>query len=179
LLDNVSRHQNVKELFFFISIQFDATVEIARPTLGEYIFGFDCRNEMISILLLLILNAKIVDNQGEREWLSFVFPEARSVFAFVIAVWGKSFLQELIGKDSGLGETPDGLAHLEVDVSSNDFGIEGILVNDPQRKEIDGHCHVLVTVESCHKVEVADVEAHVLCFWGAEDTSHYSNVAWW
>jgi hypothetical protein len=125
---------------------------------------------MVDILLSLILNAKIVNNQGECEWLSCVFPEAGSVFAFVITVWGKTFPQELVGKDSGLGETPDGLAHLEVDVSSDDFGIEFVLVNDPRRKEIDGHFHVLVTVESCHKVEVADVKAYVLCFWGAEDT---------
>jgi hypothetical protein len=52
-----------------------------------------------------------------------VFPEARSVFAFVITAWGKMFPQEFVSKDSVLGETPVGLAHLEVDVSSNDFGI--------------------------------------------------------
>ncbi len=91
-------------------------------------------------------------------------------FAFVINMWGKTFLQELVGKDSGLGESPDSLVHLEVDVSSNDFGIEVIFVDDPRRKEIDGHFHVLVMVEGCCKVEVSNVEAHVLCFWGAEDT---------
>jgi hypothetical protein len=170
LLDNVAGHQNVKDSFLVIPIQFDAAVEIARPILGEYIFGFDRHNEMVNVLLLLIVNAKIIDNQGEHEWLRCVFPEARSIFAFVIALWGKMLLQELVGKDPGLGETPDGLAHLEVDVSSNNFGIEVVLVDDPQRKEIDGHFHVLVTVESRCKVEVADVEAHVLRFWGAEDT---------
>jgi hypothetical protein len=126
-------------LFFVIPIQYDAAVEITCPILGEYIFDFDCRNEIINVLF----------------W---------SVFAFVIAVWGKTFPQELVGKDSGLGETSDSLAHLEVDVSSNDFGIEVILVDDPLRKEIDGHFHVLITVESCPKVEVANVKAHVLHF---------------
>ena len=90
-------------------------------------------------------------------------------FAFVINMWGKTFLQELLGKNSGLGETPDGLANLEVDVSSNNYEIEVVLVDDPWRKEIDGHFHVLVTVKSHRKVEVADVKAHVLRFWGAED----------
>ncbi len=125
---------------------------------------------MVNVLLLLILNAKIVDNQGERDWPRCVFPGARSDFAFIITVWGKTFPQELVGKDSGLGETPDGLAHLKVDVSSDDFGIEVVLVDNPWLKETDGHFHVLVTVKCCHKVEVADVEAHMLCFWGAEDT---------
>jgi hypothetical protein len=91
-------------------------------------------------------------------------------FAFVIAMWGKSFPQELVGKDSGLGETPDGLVHLEVDVSSDNFGIEVLLVDDSRRKESDGHFHILLTVKSCRKVEYAYVEAHALHFRGAEYT---------
>ncbi len=44
------------------------------------------------------------------------------------------------------------------------------MVDDSQRKGIDGHFHVLVTVKSHRKVEVANAKAHVLRFWGAEDT---------
>ncbi len=164
LLDIVAGHQNAEGPFFVISIQFNATLEVARPILGEFIFDYNCCNEMVQLLLLLILNAKIVDNQDERDWPHCVFSEAGSVFALVINLWGKTFLQELVGKDSSLGETPDGLAHLEVDVSSDDFGIEVILVNDPWWKETDGHFHVLLMVESCRKVEVADVKAHITRF---------------
>ncbi len=45
-----------------------------------------------------------------------------------------------------------------------------ILFNDPWGKKIDGHFHVLITVKSRHKVEVANVEAHITHLRRAEDT---------
>ncbi len=36
--------------------------------------------------------------------------------------------------------------------------------------EIDGHFHVLIMVESCCKLEVVDVKAHIMHLWSAEDT---------
>ncbi len=44
------------------------------------------------------------------------------------------------------------------------------MFDDPRGKKIDGHFHVFITVESCHKVEVANVEAHIMRLWSAEDT---------
>jgi hypothetical protein len=67
LLDNVAEHQDVEGPFILIRIQFNSTVEVARPIHGKFIFGLDCRNEMVHVLLLLILNAKIVNNQGEHD----------------------------------------------------------------------------------------------------------------
>jgi hypothetical protein len=34
------------------------------------------------------------------------------IVTFVITMGGEMFLQELAGQNAGLGETPDGLAHL-------------------------------------------------------------------
>ena len=98
---------------------------------------------MVHVLLLLILYTEIADNQGERDRPCCVHPESRGVFTFVITVGGKTFLQELVGQDAGLGETPDGLAHLKVDVSSNNFIMEVVLFNDPRGGNIDGHFYVL------------------------------------
>ncbi len=83
---------------------------------------------------------------------------------------GEKFLQELVGQDAGLGETPDGLAHLKVDVSSDKFIMEVVLFDDPWGEEIDGHFYVLIMVKICCKVEVANVEAHITCLQRAEDT---------
>jgi hypothetical protein len=51
---------------------------------------------------------------------------------------GETFLQELVGQDAGLGETPDGLAHLKVDVFSKNFIMEVILFDDPWGKRLMG-----------------------------------------
>jgi hypothetical protein len=76
---------------------------------------------MVHVLLSLILYAKILNNQHECDCPHCVHPESGCVFTLVITIGGKTFLQELVGQDAGLGETPDGLAHLKVDVSSNNF----------------------------------------------------------
>ncbi len=78
-------------------------------------------------------------------------------------------MQEIVCKDAGLRQTPYGLAHLEINVSADDFVKEVVLGEDPRGKQSDGHFHVLVPVKCCRQVEIADVKAHVACLWGAED----------
>jgi hypothetical protein len=99
-----------------------------------------------------------------------VFPKARGIFAFIISVRGKTLTQELVCKDAGLRQTPDGLAHLEINISANDFVEKVILGDDPRKKQVDGYFHVLVPVKCCRQVEIADVEAHVARLQDAEDT---------
>ncbi len=78
-------------------------------------------------------------------------------------------LQELVSKDAGLGQTPDGLAYLEINVSTKNFVEKVVLGDNPRGKKADGHFHVLILVECCCQVEISYVEAHVACLWGAED----------
>ncbi len=67
LLENVSGHQNVEGAFVVIPIQFDSTVEIARPILGECILGFESFDEMVNVFLALIFDSKIINNKGEGD----------------------------------------------------------------------------------------------------------------
>ncbi len=76
LLDDVSGHQNVEGEFVVIPIQFDPTVEIPRPILGECILGFESFDEMINVALALVFDSKIVNNKGEGDRLRGVFPKA-------------------------------------------------------------------------------------------------------
>ena len=50
----------------------------------------------------LVLDPKIIDNEGECNGLGDVFPEARSVGHFEVAVFFEAFLDEFVGKDAGL-----------------------------------------------------------------------------
>ncbi len=99
-----------------------------------------------------------------------MFPKSGGIFALMITVRGKVLKQELVCKDAGLRQTPDGFAHLEINVSADDFVEEVILGDDPRGKQADGHLHVLVPVKCCRQVEISGVKAHVARLWGAEDT---------
>jgi hypothetical protein len=59
LLD-VPRHENVEAVGIVIPIQLDATVEVAHPIFGEFIFLFDAPNEMVHVFFTNIFNTKIV-----------------------------------------------------------------------------------------------------------------------
>ncbi len=62
LFDDVARHQDVEGSFVIIPIQFDAGVEVTCPILGKSIFCFNCCNQMINVLLILVFCSKIIYN---------------------------------------------------------------------------------------------------------------------
>jgi hypothetical protein len=45
-----------------------------------------------------------------------VFPQAGGVGTFVVPMWHEAFAEELVGKDSGLGEAPDSALYLKVNI---------------------------------------------------------------
>jgi hypothetical protein len=47
---------------------------------------------------------------------------------------GQDAFAKLVCVDAGLGQTPDGLAHLEINVSADNFVEEVILGDDPRGK---------------------------------------------
>ena len=79
-------------------------------------------------------------------------------------------MQELVCKDASLRQFLDSLAHLEINISTNNFVEEVVLGDNLRGKRADGHFHVLVPVKCCRQVEISGVKAHVARLWGAEDT---------
>ncbi len=50
----------------------------------------------------LVLDAKIINDKGERNWAGDVPPEAGRVGHFKVPIPGETFLEELVGKDACL-----------------------------------------------------------------------------
>jgi hypothetical protein len=118
---------------------------------------------MVHVLMMLVFHSKIVDNEGEGDGTHRVFPETRGILAFLITVGGKMLAKELVGKDAGLWQSPDGFSHLEVDVASNNLLLKIVLGDDPGWEQANGHLHVFVPVKHGCEVEISDVKAHVTC----------------
>ena len=79
------------------------------------------------------------------------------MFAFVVAVGGKSLAKELVRQNACLGESPYGFLHLEVNKASDNFVRQVVLFDCPGGKEVNGHFHVLISIESSREVKVANV----------------------
>ncbi len=63
------------------------------------------------------------------------------------------FLEKLVGQDAGLGKAPHGVAHFVINVSDEDFVLQGILFNDPWGKQGERYLHVFKSVKWGGKVK--------------------------
>ena len=82
-----------------------------------------------------------------------MFPEAESLFAFIVTVGGKRFLQELVGQYTGLGEAPNRTLHFQVYASVVRLVGKVILLDDPRGGKGKGDVHIFVSIKGGQKVE--------------------------
>ncbi len=68
-----------------------------------------------------IFHTKIVDNKCEGDGACRMLLEAGRLLAFKISMGGKAFLEELADQDAGLGKSPHGTLHFQINVSVEDF----------------------------------------------------------
>ena len=61
-----------------------------------------------------IFDAEVIDHEGEADGAGDVLPQARRVGYFVVSMWPKAFLQELVGEDACLWQSIDGLSYLHI-----------------------------------------------------------------
>ncbi len=69
---------------------------------------------MVNAPLTFIFYAKIIDDQCECDGPGVVFPKPGGLITLKVSVGGKAFLEELVGKDAGLGEAPHRSLHFQI-----------------------------------------------------------------
>jgi hypothetical protein len=111
---DVPQHRNVKGSHIILPIEFDATIKIARPILGELIFCFDAFDEMICMLFSNIFHAKVVNNYSECDGAFGMFSQTRGIGTLKISVGEKTLTQQFICQITRLGEVPHCAVHLKV-----------------------------------------------------------------
>ena len=90
-----------------------------------------------------------------------MFPEAGSLFAFIVTVGGKTFFQEFVCQYTSMGEAPNHTSHFQVYVSVVRLVGKVILLGNPQGERGKRDAHVFVSIEGGQKVEVFYTEAHI------------------
>ncbi len=66
---------------------------------------------MVDVGLVDVLHTKIVNNQGEADWVPFVAPVSRGYFALLVACFVESFGEEVLGDDAGLRKAVHSLSY--------------------------------------------------------------------
>ena len=103
---------------------------------------------------------KIVNDEAENNTSPDVAPEARSVLALVISLFGQSFFEELVGDDSGLREAVHSFSNFDIDPSFFvDKVSEVVLYDDFFGDDVKSEAHVFWIGHRSVQVEVCQVDA--------------------
>ncbi len=125
---------------------------------------------MWCVLFAHILYPEVVDNEGENNGTSVVFPQAWGRLALAIAMLLQAFLKKLLGNDPSLWQTILSLLYLTVDIAiMGDFVPELVVLNDIFRHVRNSQSHLLVPGHRCFQVEIRDVHCHEFCIGCADD----------
>ena len=91
-------------------------------------------------------------------------PEARSVLALAVTLFGKSLLEELVGNDAGLGEAVHSFPNFDVDPSVFVNQVpEVVFYDDLFRDDVESEAHVFRIGHRGVEVEVGQVNAEEHC----------------
>jgi hypothetical protein len=113
-----------------------------------------------------VLHAKIVNDQGEADWVPFVAPVSRAYFALSVACFVELFGEEVLGNDAGLREAVHSSSYFAENVAIYiHFVMEFVFLNDILWEEFSFHSEVFKTVHGGHQVEIFNVNCHKLCRW--------------
>ncbi len=71
---------------------------------------------MLGMLLANVLNPKVVDDEGERDWSPFVRPKSWGGLALGVPVFLESFGQEFLGDDGLMSQST-----FDVNIKEDDY----------------------------------------------------------
>ncbi len=149
LFDDRSWHGDVKRQIVVFPFQFYTAIQISRPIFGQLVFFFDAPDQVVNVLLSRVFHTKVINNKREQYWSGGMLPKSRCLFAFVVTMRGKPFLEEFICKYSSLWQSPNRVTHFKIDVPVVYMVQEIVLLNDPRCEQANGYLHVFILVKWC------------------------------
>jgi hypothetical protein len=79
---------------------------------------FKCIKMVLGMLLAHVFDSEVIYDKRKGDWSGAVFPKAWYVCSLGVAMNCESFSEELIGKNSGLGQAVHPLPNFNVNVVS-------------------------------------------------------------
>ena len=125
---------------------------------------------MLCMCSAFILDAEVIDNKCEGRWAGTMFPQAWSVFDFVISVGFQALSEELICEDAGLWEAIHASPNLHVEISLKYLRMEIVGIKKSCWDLVSWDSHIFVSFHGGFQIKILDVRTAVLCAWSGEDT---------
>ncbi len=123
----------------------------------DFVVLFESLAKMTQVSITNVLDGKVVDNECKHDGAPFVAPEPRGGGCPVVVKFGKTVLEEFVGKDACMGEITHTMAHFKVDPGVAGNLVELVLVDeflgDVRKLDAD----VLWPIKQGVRIEVLEV----------------------
>ena len=144
-----------------IPVERESEVTFAFPVFSDVVMLFNGVDEMIGVFFADVFHSEIVDNEGERDRSPIVRPQTRCVLALVVSLVVEALLEELLGKDAGLGQAIHSPFYGDVHESIGCYLIfELVMVNDIWWEVGHAHADIFVALKRGHQIEIGNVKGH-------------------
>jgi len=121
---------------------------------------FQGRGQVVHVVHVGDFYPKIIDDEAENYATPDVSPEARSVLALVVTLFGQSLFEELVGDNAGLGEAIHAFANFNIDSSFVvDQVLEVVFDDDLFGDDVESEAHVFRIGHRSVEVEVGQINA--------------------
>jgi hypothetical protein len=121
--------------------------------------------EMVEVFYPNILHPKVINYEAELEGMPFVVPEAWGGFGLVISSGKMAGLEEILGKNAGLGWAITVLANLKVDPPVTIASLEVVILNKFGRNVNNFNADMFRIRHRSIEVEVLEVDGTETCVW--------------
>jgi hypothetical protein len=129
--------------------------------------------EMVEVFCpnILQLHPKVINYEAELDGTPFVVPEAWGGFGLVIFFSKKAGLEEIVGKNAGLGKAITALANLKVDPPVTITTLKVVILNEFCQNVSNFNADVFGVWYWSIKVEVLEVDGVEMCAWARKHAS--------
>lgn len=127
---DIAGHRQITGAGIIIPSKSETTIAAGGPIGGANIHLGQCVKEMVGVCSVCIFDGEVVDDQGEMEWTSGVFPKAGSDASRNVTEGLKELAQAIVGDFASLGQAIHAFTDLNIDVVFVDKGVEFVLIHD-------------------------------------------------
>ncbi len=118
---------------------------------------------MVEVFYPNILHPKVINDETDLDGMPFVVPEARGGIGFVISLSKKGGLEEIVGKNAGLGKAVTALANFKVNPTITLPNFKFVFLNEFCQNVCNFNVDILRVRHLGIKVEVLEVDGAETC----------------
>ncbi len=168
---NVPRHGEMHLALGIVPIERESEVSRSFPVGVDCVVLFQYAHEMLNIVLVDVLHAKVVDDKCETDGATVMLPVPWHDLALLIPGFAELLGEEVLRYDAGLGEAVHSALNFAEDIAiCIHLVAESVFVNDIRREQLQFHTKVFVSIHWCHEVEIFYVNRHELGVRHRDDT---------